>query len=306
MRYFASSLLIVALFWFFSCSGNRGEQVYTSVVEGKTVRVPALTGGKILRLWVDTGDPVEVGDTLALIDTLELTYQRREILGGLQEVRAQEALLVTTLAQAKEELDFARKTYRRFQKLLAGQSVSQQQVDEVKNRYQKAESAYRRAVQQKQTLLAKKEQLNARLQLVEKKIHDATVRSPVQGVVATKFFEEGEAVPPVNPLFEIIHLREVWVKIYVSEESLPEIKIGQPAIIRVDGLDRELRGTVRWISPKAEFTPKTILTPETRTSLVYAVKITVPNPEQILKQGMPVEVVLSISQGEKKKVTVLN
>ena len=55
--------------------------------------------------------------------------------------------------------------------------------------------------------------------------------------------------------------------------------------------DKELKGTVRWISPKAEFTPKTILTPDTRSSLVFAVKITINNPEGILKHGMPVEVI---------------
>ena len=306
MRKIALSLTFFFMVVLLSCSGAKKEWVYTSVVEGKTVRVPALTGGKIQRLWVDTGDAVEVGDTLAQIDTLELTFQRREILGGLQEIRAQEALLVTTLAQARDERDFARKTYRRFQKLLTSQSVSQQQVDEVKNRYQKAEAAYQRAVRQKQTLMAKKEQLNARLQLVEKKIRDATVLSPVQGVVSTKFFEVGEAVPPLNPVFEIIHLQEVWVKIYVEEEQLPRLRIGQPATVRIDGSKRRLTGTVRWISPKAEFTPKTILTPETRTSLVYAVKITIPNPDQILKQGMPVEVVLTVSGEQKVTTTTLN
>ena len=58
--------------------------------------------------------------------------------------------------------------------------------------------------------------------------------------------------------------------------------------VRIDGMDKELQGIVGWISPKAEFTPKTIMTPETRTSLVYAVKINIENPDGILKDGMPV------------------
>jgi len=89
---------------------------------------------------------------------------------------------------------------------------------------------------------------------------------------------------------EIINLDEVWVKIYVSETMLPEIKVGQKVVVRPDGSSKKLEGKISWISPKAEFTPKTILTPETRTSLVYAVKILIPNQDKILKQGMPVEI----------------
>ena len=61
----------------------------------------------------------------------------------------------------------------------------------------------------------------------------------------------------------------------------------------IDGLSETLQGSIIWISPKAEFTPKTILTPNTRTSLVYAVKITIPNKEGILKHGMPVVINLN-------------
>jgi HlyD family secretion protein len=109
-------------------------------------------------------------------------------------------------------------------------------------------------------------------------------------MVAEKFFEEGEAIPPMAALAEIIDLNLVWVKIYISEKMLPHIQTGQQAEIHMDGSDQTLAGTVSWINSKAEFTPKTILTPETRTSLVYAVKIEIANPDHLLKLGMPVEV----------------
>ncbi|OPX31428.1 hypothetical protein B1H10_08825 [candidate division KSB1 bacterium 4484_188] len=91
-------------------------------------------------------------------------------------------------------------------------------------------------------------------------------------------------------MVEVIDLSQVWVKIYVSETLLPQIRVGQEVEIVPDGSKSSLQGTISWISPKAEFTPKTILTPETRTSLVYAVKIRIPNKDGILKQGMPVEI----------------
>jgi HlyD family secretion protein len=128
--------------------------------------------------------------------------------------------------------------------------------------------------------------------VVNKKIKDAVMVAPTGGIISEKYFELGEAIPPLSPIVEIIEIRKVEVKIYISEKKLPEVKYGQEARVTVDGLEKELNGTLSWVSPKAEFTPKTILTPETRTSLVYAVKISVPNPEGILKHGMPVEVFL--------------
>ncbi|MCI0693729.1 HlyD family efflux transporter periplasmic adaptor subunit [candidate division KSB1 bacterium] len=84
----------------------------------------------------------------------------------------------------------------------------------------------------------------------------------------------------------------MWTKVYVSETYLPQIKIGQPAQVKIDGTDQTLEGTVAWISAKAEFTPKNILTEESRTALVYAVKINIENPTRVLKHGMPVSIVL--------------
>ena len=92
---------------------------------------------------------------------------------------------------------------------------------------------------------------------------------------------------------EIIDLKNVWVKIYISEKILPLIKTGQEAQIHPDGISEYLTGTIGWINSRAEFTPKTILTEETRTSLVYAVKLYITNEKGVLKEGMPVTVHLN-------------
>ncbi len=110
------------------------------------------------------------------------------------------------------------------------------------------------------------------------------------GVITNKYYEPGEAVPPLAPIAEVISLEQVWVKIYLSETMLPQIKTGQEVKVKIDGSNQTLVGTISWINSKAEFTPKTILTPETRTSLVYAAKVLIPNKDYILKHGMPVEI----------------
>lgn len=284
-------ILVFALL-FAGCNEQSERHAYTGVLEGKAVRVPTLTGGQIIRLLADTGDHVQVGDTLAVIDTTELALSKRRLLAAMRELQIQQQTATASLRQTETELAYVRTKYERLLALQVKQSIAEQSVDDVKNLLERARTAHTAAKQQVLALDAKREQLDARIAILQKKLHDAVVTAPVQGVITESFFEPGEAAPPLSPVFEIIHLQTVEVKIYVSEKLLPSVQQGQSAQIHVDGRPEPFAGQVIWISPKAEFTPKSILTPETRTSLVYAVKISIPNPEGILKHGMPVEVVL--------------
>jgi HlyD family secretion protein len=177
--------------------------------------------------------------------------------------------------------------------LFEKQAAPQQNLDDLRNEAERARSAYEAARQQVRSLDARQRQLAAQVGTVDKKLGDAVVTSPSDAMVSTVYYEVGEAVGPMQPVLELIRVNELEIKIFVSEKMLPRIRQGQEATIEVDGLDRDFPGRVSWMSPKAEFTPKNILTPETRTSLVYAVNVTVPNPDRILKHGMPVEVVLN-------------
>ena len=280
----------LALTLLLGCRGGEHGNTYTGILEGRTVQVPALTGGKILKLYVDTGDAVKAGDTLAVTDTTDLVLQRRQLQAGLKEIAVREDLARTNLDRARSDLAYAKQRLQRVQSLFDHQAVSRQKLDDVQNAVNRAQSAYKAAQQQWQTVAAKRQQLEAQLALLTKKIHDGVILSPLSGVVSNRYYEAGEAVPPLHPVVEITHVARLDVKIYVPEELLPSVKVGQSATVFVDGLDRTLTGRVVWISPKAEFSPKTILTPETRTSLVYAVKVTVENPDGVLKHGMPVEV----------------
>ncbi len=287
-------LLIFLLLLVAGCHPDAEENAYTGVVEATTVQVPALTGGKILQLLVDTGQSVEKEQVLAQTDTTELVYQLEQLRAGLEKVRASRELAQTHLRKAQNDVEYLREKLHRFQELYRKNSIPEQTLDDIENRFQAAEIALQAARQQFQQIDAEKKQLEARLKTLRKKIRDATVRSPLSGIVSAKYYEEGEVVPPGHPVVEVMHLDKVWVKIYLSEKTLPEVRVGQTVEVRTDGLEKSLQGRIAWISPKAEFTPKTIYTPETRTSLVYAVKVNIDNPDQVLKQGMPVEILLPV------------
>ncbi len=288
----ATGLLVLALLWM-GCQRNGSEQAYTGEVEATTVQVPALTGGKILRLFVETGDTVVTGQVIACTDTTELCYQKEQLKAGLEKVAMQRKLAETSLSRARNDAEYLEKKLKRFQQLYEQNSIPQQTLEDVENRYQAARAALESARQQFLGIRAEEKKLRAQLKLLTKKIHDATVRSPLSGIVSAKYYEAGEVVPPGRAVVEVIRLEKVWVKIYLSERILPRIQVGQSVTVRVDGLESTLPGRIAWISPRAEFTPKTIYTPETRTSLVYAVKVNIDNPNHVLKRGMPVEILLN-------------
>lgn len=275
-----------------SCGTRESEEVFTGLAQGRVVMVPALTGGKLLELRVDEGEPVTEGDTLAVLDTLELVLQKKQLQASLEELTVREQLARSDLSRATADLEYARQRYERVRALHDQGAATQQALDDVHNVLTKAETAHRAARLQLQALRAKREQVVAQLKLVNKKISDSVILCPQTGIVTERFFEPGEAVAPLRPVVEITRLDRMEIRIYVPEPYLWKVKQGSRAIVRVDGLERELEGTIAWVSSKAEFSPKNILTPETRASLVYAVEIHVPNQDGILKDGMPVEVVL--------------
>ncbi len=276
-----------------NCTHKPKNKIYTGIIEGKTIQIPVLTGGKIGHLFVEEGQPVSGGDTLAVIDTTELTLEHRQLTAALEEIMIQKQIGQTKENQAKIDRNYAEQEYERTKTLYDGNVSSKQNLDHLNNQLQQARSAYEIARQQTQSISAKQKQILAQLDLLQKKITDAVIVAPINGLITSRYYEIGEAVPPLQPLFELIRNDQMEVKIYISEDQLTAVSPGQEVRIHVDGLEKELSGQINWISPKAEFTPKMILTPDTRTSLVYGVTISVDNIENALKHGMPVEVLLN-------------
>jgi HlyD family secretion protein len=276
----------------FSCDNDENVDEYTGIVEGVSVKVPSLTGGKIINMNIKEGQFIEKGYLIAVVDTLELTINKEQVSASLEELSVQTEIARTNLSRTDNDYKYVKDTYDRMNKLYKSNSIPKQSLDDVKNKFETVKSALVSAKQNLKSIGAKRKQMEAQLKLIEKKINDAKINSPFAGYITSKFFEAGEAIMPMSPVVEIINTKKMETDIYVSETQLPEINLGQEVTINIDGTDKDLIGKIDWISPESEFTPKTILTPETRTSLVYAVKIAIDNPEGILKHGMPVVVQL--------------
>jgi HlyD family secretion protein len=136
----------------------------------------------------------------------------------------------------------------------------------------------------------------AAVDLLKKQIRDSYVVSPISGIIVKKFFEPGETVTMLSSLFRVSDLNIVDLIIYVSEEELGKVKLGQTAEVSSDTYpNKKYEGKVTYISPEAEFTPKNIQTKDERTKLVFAVKIKIKNPEFELKPGMPADAVVRVT-----------
>jgi HlyD family secretion protein len=296
-------------------------------VEATETRIAPDVGGRILTLTVKEGDRVETGQTLLTLDTrdVELAIARanaeraaadaqlRLVQAGsrVEDIRQAQSQIDTAraeLAAAQSELDGAEQDLARFETLLASNSGSRKQRDDATTRRDvardRAASAQGRVkaaeeVHAKLRAGARPEEveaararvaaITAQIAALQKGISDATLSSPVSGIVTEKLVEVGEMIAPRAPALVIVDLDRAWADVFVPEPAVPRIKIGQAATVFTDAGGPGIAGTIGYISPKAEFTPRNVQTAEERSKLVYRVRINVDNKDGILKQGMPVE-----------------
>jgi len=276
-----------------SCgNGEEESALYTGIVDANTVRVSAETAGRIVHIAADEGSEVAQGDIILRMETERLDYQLAQTDAQRAELRHQIAAADARLRAARVQHDNLATRLERFRALLAQDAVTRQAVDDLEAQFDAAVAEIAAAEAARAALESKTAQVGAGENIVRKQLRDAEVTAPLDGRVLVRYVDTGELLGVGMPVCEIANLDEVWTKIYVPEPRLSSITLGQRVRVRVDGSDEEREGRVTWISETAEFTPKTILTEETRTSLVYPVKVSVENSGQLLKIGMPVTVVV--------------
>lgn len=286
--------LALSLLFITACSdGDDAETTFTGIMDANTIRVSAETPGRVLSLAVDEGEAVVKDSVLAVIETERLGYQLNQNDAIISELQHQTASSESRLRAARMQRDNVARKYERFKTLLSQQAATQQVVDDLKTQLDAADADLSGAEAALAGMRSKRDQIEAGSDIVRKQQRDASITAPLTGRVLVRYTEVGELLGIGSPVFDIADLTNMWTKIYVSETQLPSLRLGEMVKLEIDGSDASFSGRISWISDKAEFTPKTILTEETRTALVYPVKIKVENRNDILKIGMPVTVRVS-------------
>lgn len=205
------------------------------------------------------------------------------VAGRITELLVEEGGAVTQ-GQVLARLDTTDQALRRDEARAAARRATLE-YDRIKRLYENQTVS----VQQRDDAEAAALQATARLAQLEKAVADGTVVAPCPGVITTKVREAGEFVNAGLPLVTLSRLDEVWLSLYLPEDRLARVKLGAPARVKLDGDPTDYRGTITFVSPEAEFTPRNAQTPDERAKLVYRVKVTLPNPDGVFKPGLPAD-----------------
>jgi len=316
MKTIMSSMLLLTAYLMHGCGNDTGEKLLeaSGTIETTDITISSKVVGEIKELRFDEGDKVKQGDTLILIDNESSSIQLKQaeanrIISELQLELLKKGARREDIVQAEEILKQAEINFqqaeidkKRMQELFVSQSISKKQLEDVITKYEVILAQYNSAKENliKVKNLARPEEIKqaeaklkqslANEELIRKNVKDCYVVSPIHGYIIKKYVEEGENVNPMSSLLKLSDLSVVELMIYISEKELGKVKLGQKAEISVDAFpDKTFEGTVIFISPEAEFTPKNIQTKDERTKLVFAVKIKIPNPSLELKTGMPAD-----------------
>lgn len=288
-RYLAGVLLAVVLA---GCSSAEKSDAYGQF-EATETTVSAEATGKLLHFDVEEGMDLEAAQPVGQIDTAKLTLQRDELQARIEAVEARIVNINAQVEVQQSELETAETDLERIRNLAKDGAATRKQLDDAQARVRTIRRQIHAQQTQKQSVRAEINALQAQLAQLEDRIEDARIVNPVRGTVLASFAEPFEMVQSGQPLYRIAGLDTLVLRVYVSGAQLPGVKLGQEVQVLVDKNAEEngsLTGRVSWIASQAEFTPQQIQTKEERVTQVYAVKVRVPNPDGILKIGMPGEV----------------
>jgi HlyD family secretion protein len=275
--------------------------------------------GRIASIEVREGDSVRAGLEVARLDTEELTARKASAEAQVQGARAlltelergarpgEIAEVRAGLRQAEERRDDAVRDLERAQRLFEGGAVSQEALDKARTAAQVAEAGVDQARERVQLLeegprtervaaqRAVVSQAEAAVRQIDAALGNASIMAPFAGVVTLRHREPGETVSPGAPVLTVMNPEDRWVRIYVREDRIGEVRIGQTARITSDTYpERDYDGEVIFIANEAEFTPRNVQTTEERVKLVYAIKVRITgDPSHDLKPGIPADVVLA-------------
>jgi len=303
-----------------SCSnGDLSEIEGTGTIEAIQVDISSGIAGEIKSIAVEEGDKVKTGDVILTIDDSDFRIQHKLANARLDGAQARLNLLLAgareeDVQQAQEQVkaskaafEKAEANFTRIKNLFDSGSATKSLFDEAKAGYDMAQANHQGSQKMLEKLLkgarpeeieiarANKVQAEASLELIEKKIADCIINSPLNGTVTNKLIEAGERIAPNGIAVTIVKTDSMWLTIYVGEKYIGRIATGQKAQIKIDSYkDRIFPGVVKYIAEEAEFTPKNIQTKDEREKLVFGVKIKIDNSDGILKAGLPADAIIKI------------
>ena len=270
-------IILIAGLCFFIYKANKKENLNELTLFGnieiRQIDLSFQVSGLVSKLLKEEGDTVKEGELIAVMD--ESDYNANFKRAAAEVDRA--------IAIQKDATD----KYNRYAPLGVDDTVSKQEVESLYNAQNKANADYKAAV-------ANKDYLSNQLKYTK-------LYAPEDGIIMVRVVEPGSNVQKGQPVYTMAKTNPVWVRAYVNETDLGNIKYGQEVNVYTDtvnpqtGKKREYKGQIGYISPVAEFTPKTVQSTDTRTDLVYRIRVYIYDIDEYLRQGMPVTICVKLN-----------
>ncbi len=250
---------------------NKDKIILYGNIEIRTVDLAFKVSGRIKRMFYEEGDKVKKGELIAVLDSRDYKaiYDKSKAL----------------ILQSKALMDKANNDYFRHVELCQENITSKQQCDALLERKNNTYAQYMQSIAQNEV-----DKIN---------LEDTKLYSPSNGIITTRIEEEGAIVNPNQSVYTLTKNEPIWVRAYVNEKDLGNIKYGMLAKVITDsinpetGTKREYQGTIGFISPVSEFTPKTVETTNLRTDLVYQIRVYIKQDDGFLRQGMPLTIIIN-------------
>lgn len=291
LAYIAIAMLTV------SC-GSDTEFDAQGTFEATEVIVSSESAGRILDFSIDEGATIEAGTELAVIDSLQLHLQRKQLLAQQTALLSSRPDVSKQVASLREQIAKQKRELQRVDNMLADGAATRKQRDDIEAQIKvlqgNMEALLSTLGKNTATINDNSAALEAQIAALDDRIAKCRVTAPVGGTVLVKYAEAGELATAGKPLVKIADLNAIYLRAYFTSSQLASIKLGDTVRVVADfgGDERyDYEGRIAWISSESEFTPKTIQTKDSRANLVYAAKIAVKNDGRI-KIGLAGEVIL--------------
>ncbi|MCK9639852.1 MAG: HlyD family efflux transporter periplasmic adaptor subunit [Prolixibacteraceae bacterium] len=275
-----------------SCNNQKNGSDAFGNFEADDQLVSSEIAGKLLSCNFEEGMTLSKGAEIAVVDTVPILLQISQLKSQQLTIQARKQSVKSQLAVVEQQKKNFEVDKARIDNMLKDGAATQKQKDDITGNLELLAKQKESTRSQETVLTGESEVVDTQLAQLQDKLNRCRIVSPINGLVLERYKKAGELVGQGQSLCRIADVSSLNLRVFVSGDQLPHLKIGQKVKVLIDDTattNKTLEGTVSWISSEAEFTPKIIQTKVERVKLVYAVKIKVAN-DGALKIGMPGEI----------------
>jgi HlyD family secretion protein len=262
-------------------------------LEAKQVDIATKYPGRIKEVLADEGDTVNAGQVVATMDTEPLAAQLRNAEAKIREAQDNRRTALAEVSVKQAELAYSQKQYKRSKELVARGAVSQQEADVDLSHLQVAKAALLGAQAQAVRTQSAIDAATAEAERLKAEIEDSTLKAPLRGRVQNRLAEPGEVLAAGGKVLALVDLSDVYMYVFLPEPIAGKLGLGSEARLILDAVpDYPIRAVVSFVSPEAQFTPKSVETAEERHNLTFRVKLQLDKTrlrqyEPYVKVGIP-------------------